>query len=241
MGRTLSKTKLLLGSLVLVASLIFGGGVFGRLPPRAAAGFSEYKQYLPQILVDYCAANPLVQPNDLDKDRGVEAGINNIRKVNGLPFLTNAAELTQAALRHSNDMAANNFVRHTGSDGSSVRQRLEDACYKWRAYGEIIAMGYETPEEVIAGWMNSPGHQGVILSDLFEEFGAGYASNTSGDDHFWTLDFGLRAAELNLTSESYYSCSYYLGGEEGESWLSLYSARPCDTEAQVATVLDEQR
>lgn len=86
MGRTLSKTKLLLGGLVLVASLIFGGGVFGRLPTRAAAGFSEYKQYLPQILVDYCAANPLVQPNDLDRDRGVEVGINNIRKVNDYLF-----------------------------------------------------------------------------------------------------------------------------------------------------------
>lgn len=237
----MSRNKILLTNLVLAASVIIGIAVFGRLPTRAAAGFSEYKQYLPQILVDYCAAIPLIRPNDINKDKEVEAGINNIRQENGLPALIHAAELTQAALRHSNDMAQNSFVNHTGSDGSSVGQRMEDACYRWRAYGEIISRGHETPEEVIAGWMNSPGHQGVIPSILFEEFGAGYAYNASGDDHYWTVDFGLRAVELKLTAQSYYSCTFYLGDEESESWLSLYSIWPCDMEAQLPTDLNGQR
>ena len=237
-GRTLSKKKILLGSLVLVASLIFGSGVFAHWSARAAAGagmLSEYNLFLPQILAKYCASRPLIQPNDLDKDRGVETGINNIRKENGLPVLTNATELTQAALRHSNDMAAKNFVSHTGSDGSSVGQRLDDACYKWRAYGEIIAMGYETPGEVIAGWMESSTHMNIILSEMFTEFGAGYAYNPSIDDHYWTVDFGLRAVEYNSTPERYYSCTYYMGDENGESWLSLYSIWPCDLGTQVST------
>jgi uncharacterized protein YkwD len=237
----LNKKKLVLGSLVFVASLIFGGGVFARWPARAAAGFSEFNQYLPQILVDYCASGQLIQPNDIAKDSAVETGINDIRKGNGLPVLIHAAELTQAALRHSNDMAENSFVSHTGSDGSSAGERLEEACYQWQAYGEIIAMGYETPGEVIASWMNSPAHQGVILSDLFTEFGAGYAYNPSGDNHYWTVDFGLRAAESNLVAKRYYSCTYHVGDENSESWLSLYSIWPCDMGTQVSTDFNGQR
>jgi hypothetical protein len=40
--------------------------------------------------------------------------------------------LTQAALVHSDDMVANNFFSHTGSDGSSAGQRATAAGYAWR-------------------------------------------------------------------------------------------------------------
>lgn len=235
----LTKEKVILGSLIYVTILLFLVGIFGQLSAATAAGYFEYKQFLPQILVDYCVSFPVVQPNDITKDKEVEAGINNIRAENELPILAHASELTQAALRHSNDMAESGFVNHAGSDGSSVAQRLGEACYHWRAYGEIIAKGYETPEEVIAGWMDSPGHQGVILSDLFEEIGAGYAFNANGDDHYWTVDFGLRAARASLSAGNFYSCTYYLADEEGESWLSFYSFWPCDTETQKPTGLDK--
>jgi uncharacterized protein YkwD len=237
----LRKKKILLGNFMIAVSVLFSAGVFARWPTRAATGFSEFNQYLPQILVDYCASGKLIQPNDIARDSAVETGINDIRDGNGLPVLAHAAELSQAALRQSNDMAENSFVSHTGSDGSSVGERLEDACYQWLAYGEIIAMGYETPEDVIAGWMNSPAHEAAILSDLFSEFGAGYAYNPSGDDHYWTVDFGLRSTEFNLAAERYYSCEYYFGDEAGESWLSLNSIWPCDMEAQAATGLNGQR
>ncbi len=130
-------------------------------------------------------------------------------------------------------MADNNFFSHTGSDGSGVGQRLEDACYKWRAYGEIIARGYETPSEAIAGWMKSSAHMNIILSEMFTEFGAEYAYNASVDDHYWTVDFGLRATEYISTIEVYYSCTYYMGDENGGSWFSIYSVTPCDIATQV--------
>lgn len=117
-------------------------------------------------------------------------------------------------------------------------QRLEDACYKWWAYGEIIARGYETPSEVIAGWMKSSAHKNIILSEMFAEFGAGYAYNASGDDHYWTVDLGLKAVVYNSTLERYYSCTYYIGDENGESWLSLNSIWPRDEGPQVSNALN---
>lgn len=234
------RKKVLLGSLMLTLSLIFGANQLGHWSVQVAAGFFAHKQYLPQILVDYCESYPAIQPNDITKDNAVEVGINNIRVEEGLPVLAQSPELAQAALRHSNDMAENSFFNHTGSDDSNAGQRMEDACYQWQAYGEIIAKGYKTPEEVIAGWMESPGHQDVIMSEWFEDFGAAYAYNANGDDHYWTVDFGLRAVELNLSADEYYSCTYYLGNEDSESWLSVKSIWPCDMGVKMPAGLNEQ-
>jgi uncharacterized protein YkwD len=44
----------------------------------------------------------------------------------------------------------------------------------WTALAETIAAGHETPEEVVRGWMESPGHRAKILSRRHWETGAGY-------------------------------------------------------------------
>ena len=102
-------------------------------------------------------------------------GINDVRMDNRLPVLENVHGLSEAALRQANDMAINDFVDHTGSDGSTVGERLEDSCYRWSTYGEILAAGYENPEDAIAAWLDSDGHMSIILSEVYTEFGAGYA------------------------------------------------------------------
>ena len=70
------------------------------------------------------------------------------------------AQLAAAADRHSTDMAVHNFMDHTGSDGSSAGQRITQAGYVWRAWGENIAAGYPTVAAVVQGWLGSPGHCG---------------------------------------------------------------------------------
>lgn len=237
-GSDLEKRSLVRSGALLVLCIASAAGIFWGWPARAAevSEPAQSAQYLPLIMQTGYIPDPIIEPDDPGKDIAVEAGINLIREENGLPVLVHAAELTQATLRHSNDMADNNFVSHTGSDGSSVGQRLEEACYKWRAYGEIIAMGYETPSEVIAGWMNSSAHMNIILSEMFTEFGAGYAYNSSSYyKHYFTVDFGLRATEYRSTTDGYYSCTYYMGDENGESWLSIYSVTPCGNVTQVPT------
>jgi len=187
-------------------------------------------QFLPLISGTKCIPGPLIQPDDLDRDIAVEAGINNLRDGYNLPRFANSKKITQAALQHSNDMADNNFFSHAGSDGSGVGDRLEDACYDWQAYGEIIAAGYRTPDGVIAAWMDSPGHKAVILDPFLEEFGAGYAFNSSSKfKHYWTVDFGLPVNSALVASGDFHACSYHLVDEGGELWVSLYTRAACES------------
>jgi uncharacterized protein YkwD len=104
----------------------------------------------------------------------------------GCQALTLNSALTKAAQDHSADMAAHQTMSHTGSDGSSPGDRITGAGYDWSAYGENVAYGYATPDEVMAGWMSSPGHRENILNCSFREIGVGLAQPGS----YWTQDFG---------------------------------------------------
>ncbi|MGJ5752466.1 uncharacterized protein YkwD [Streptomyces puniciscabiei] len=106
-------------------------------------------------------------------------------KVGCHPLTVNPA-LTKAAQAHSADMAAHQNMSHTGSDGSSPGDRITRAGYSWSAYGENVAYGYATPEQVMNGWMNSPGHRANILNCSYKEIGVGLAQPGS----YWTQDFG---------------------------------------------------
>ncbi|MGW3465382.1 CAP domain-containing protein [Streptomyces olivaceoviridis] len=121
---------------------------------------------------------------------GVTADI--VRLVNaerakaGCQPLTLNSTLTKAAQAHSDDMAAHQNMSHTGSDGSSPGDRITQAGYTWSSYGENVAYGYSTADQVMAGWMSSPGHRANILNCGFKEIGVGLAQPGS----YWTQDFG---------------------------------------------------
>jgi uncharacterized protein YkwD len=100
--------------------------------------------------------------------------------------LTWNAQLERAALVHSNDMYANNYFSHAAKDGSKAGNRLDDAGYRWRTYGENIAFGYRSEREVIKGWLLSPGHCKNLMSPAFKEMGL----SRVGD--YWTQVFGTK-------------------------------------------------
>ncbi|MEU3856590.1 CAP domain-containing protein [Streptomyces sp. NPDC028722] len=103
----------------------------------------------------------------------------------GCQALTLNPVLTKAAQAHSADMAAHQNMSHTGSDGSAPGDRITAAGYAWSSYGENVAYGYGTAEQVMAGWMASPGHRANILNCSFQEIGVGLAQPGS----YWTQDF----------------------------------------------------
>ena len=100
--------------------------------------------------------------------------------------LTWSDTIESAAYDHSLDMLTNNFFSHTGSDGSDTGDRLERRDYVWITWGENIAWGYGTEEEVIQGWMSSSGHCSNIMYPDFEEMGIAKAGI------YWTLDLAKR-------------------------------------------------
>jgi len=83
--------------------------------------------------------------------------------------------LMAAAQRHSVDMHQHGFMSHTGSDGTSLQQRVEREGYSWARLGENVAWGYGSPEAVMGGWLSSPGHCANIMRPEHTEIGLGLA------------------------------------------------------------------
>ena len=99
--------------------------------------------------------------------------------------------LADAALTHSADMAAQRYFKHKGKDGREVADRASAAGYRYRRVGENIAAGYESPDEVVAGWLDSPGHCANIMHPDYTEMGAAYAYNPERESLrvYWTQVF----------------------------------------------------
>ena len=119
--------------------------------------------------------------------------INVQRAANRLPPLAEDAALTQAARRHTQDMARNQFFSHTGSDNSTDVARMLQEGYTGSPYGEVIAAGQPTPSVVVDTWINSPVHRPILLAPNVNEFGAGFASNSQWFYKVgWGVVFGRR-------------------------------------------------
>ncbi|MEP3441291.1 MAG: CAP domain-containing protein [Sulfitobacter sp.] len=101
----------------------------------------------------------------------VRAQINAIRASAGVGQVKRNAKLDRAALAHARDMAANNFLSHTSSDGSDLRRRVERAGYDWCSLGENVSRGYRSDQAAIEQWRTSPGHYRNMIKGKAREFG----------------------------------------------------------------------
>jgi len=105
------------------------------------------------------------------------------RANNNVPLLIWNDAIGRAARTHSQDMAENNMLSHTGSDGSNVGTRLgREGITGWSTWGEnaYMSSGGATPASRVQGWMNSPGHRANILNTRFTHMGVGsYFTETS--------------------------------------------------------------
>ena len=130
-------------------------------------------------------ASPVVAEPATRSRSDVGALLNAARAQNGLPALRQNAKLTAAAAQHAQDMARVGFFSHSGSDNSSVGERVRAQGYAYCYVAENIALGQPTAEAVMQGWMNSPGHRRNNLSPNGVEYGAARA-----DGNYWVLVFG---------------------------------------------------
>ncbi|MGF1446418.1 MAG: CAP domain-containing protein [Pikeienuella sp.] len=136
---------------------------------------------------------PLEWPEDFgDFEMEVFNLTNDFRVENGLLPLELSFDLSRAAEDHSIDMADNDFFSHTSSNGDKLGTRLRDAGYDYTTAGENIAAGYQTPEAVVDGWINSSGHRANMLNPNFTHLGVGYVLDTDGVGYgkYWTQNFG---------------------------------------------------
>lgn len=95
-------------------------------------------------------------------------------------------ELALAALRHSNDMQANDYFDHQSQDGRTFSDRAKDAGFTGSPVGENIAGGYPTEAAVMTGWMESPGHCRNIMTSNATHIGIA----KSDEEALWTMVLG---------------------------------------------------
>ena len=116
--------------------------------------------------------------------------INNARAENGLSALTVNPQLGAAAQGHSADMACHGFLGHTGSDASSVQERIAAAGYS-ASYSEEIIYGSGYPQTAFEWWMNDQIHRDAILNPNAVDMGVGYAYKAdTAHGGYYTVDFG---------------------------------------------------
>jgi uncharacterized protein YkwD len=115
-------------------------------------------------------------------------------KVPNLPPLKLNSALTQAAQAHAMDMACNNKLTHTGSNGSEVWHRVAAVGYQSPPgsvgasfAGENIAKGPDNPAGAMEAWLDSPGHAQNLKGPQWTELGVGYATRQVGTTnvYYW--------------------------------------------------------
>ncbi|MEL6681361.1 MAG: CAP domain-containing protein [Pseudomonadota bacterium] len=126
-------------------------------------------------------------PSVPNVDQSFQGMLNGVRAANGAAPLNYDARLGRAAQAHANDMLAMGRMTHTGSDGSSVGDRVRRQGYDWITVGENVARGQPNEEAVLNAWVNSPDHQANNVNPNFEDFALAKAG--SGSSQYWALVF----------------------------------------------------
>jgi uncharacterized protein YkwD len=110
--------------------------------------------------------------------------VNQQRSAAGLGALNVHAVLMTEAQRFSVVQADLGSISHRGNDGTNAGQRLTRAGYNWRFFGENLAAGHQTAEDVVAAWMKSPTHRAVVLHVKAREIGIGYTYRANDPNMF---------------------------------------------------------
>src|SRR5574340_485197 len=133
-------------------------------------------------------------------------------KVGAAP-LKRSSDLDFAARYQTRDMEEDIYFDHYTQDRidstttiivCSPTERIKLYYSGYSAFGENLAAGYDTPEQVIAGWMASDGHRTNMLDPKYREVGIGYYEGGTWFREFWGMDLGYKSTvyPVVINSES---------------------------------------
>lgn len=111
--------------------------------------------------------------------------VNAERAKEGLAALTIDKNVEAAALVRAKEIQTS--FSHTRPNGTSFSTALNESSAVFRGAGENIAWGQKTPQEVVAAWMNSPGHRANIMNKSFTKIGVGHLKNPAGASYWAQL------------------------------------------------------
>lgn len=133
------------------------------------------------------APEPIIQPStasvqsvqsELSDKHAYLYLINKERADRGLGELKLNDKLNTSAQLKANDMKEFDYWAHDNPNGTKPWHFFELAGYKYRKSGENLSRCFDTPEQTVKAWMNSPTHKANILGDYTE---TGFGSYYKGD------------------------------------------------------------
>ncbi len=130
---------------------------------------------------------PPPSATELQYARRVVDLVNQERTSRGIDPVAEDADAAEAAYGHAVDMDVRVFFDHVNPSGEDPGDRLSRAGMFWTTWGENIARGQATPEDVMADWMASAGHRDNILDPAFTRLGVGVHQGPDGP--WWVQDF----------------------------------------------------
>jgi uncharacterized protein YkwD len=154
---------------------------------------------------------------------GLLDGHNRERAKESKAPLVLSEKLSEAAAIHAKDMAERHKLDHTGSDKSTVSERVKRTGYPYILVGENIADGQKTVDEVMEGWIESPSHRENIMGD-FTEMGAARAKDDKGV-FYWCVNLGTPIPQLK-PKEAAADVVKYLNDDRKKRKKPLLKAEP---------------
>ena len=98
-----------------------------------------------------------------------------------VPALKWNSTLARAAALHGEYLESQLRLTHSGPGGSNAGERIEYQGYLWQTYGENLAFGFDTADQVFAMWSDSTEHCRNIMNGAFQEMGSAEAGG------FWVV------------------------------------------------------
>ncbi|MBN1657834.1 MAG: CAP domain-containing protein [Anaerolineae bacterium] len=243
--------------LLIVVTLLIPGPLAGQGPPTLPAGGEPFPPVVPAPVGVEAGIDAPTYPGcggvfapvvNAQYEQEVVDLVNSIRASNSLPPLKRVDLLDEAARYHATDMGEENYFEHDSQDRSggslvlacSWSARITTYYPGWSSLAENIAVGSDTPTEVMNSWMDSSGHRANILSAGNWEIGVGYYAGSGDHYSYWVQDFGKRwdiypliiDADAAATSSHYVTLYIYgdwqemrLRNDDGDwtGWLPFQS------------------
>lgn len=140
-----------------------------------------------------CAPNQKVADAiaETNKVRSTQTDCGSAGTYSSTHALQGNAALHQAAQKHADDMVANDFFSHTGSDGTEFQDRIRNAGFGGTPVAENIAAGNSTAQDTVQQWKNSDGHCRNLMNSSATHVGIGVATGGSYGI-YWVQVFGAK-------------------------------------------------
>jgi hypothetical protein len=134
---------------------------------------------------------------DINIDR-VLTLVNQERAKEHLQPLTVSKQLTDAAAAKGKDMFSYNYWAHISPTGVTPWVFITAAGYQYLYAGENLAKSFDTSEEVVQAWMNSPTHRANIMKPQYHDIGLAILNGRLNGE-----ETTLVVQEFGTTSDEY--------------------------------------